>query len=166
MKNASSAGSIHEPVMLEESMLVLKPHDGGIYVDGTLGGGSHTRALLERSAPSGQVLSFDVDPVAIERAQALLAPFAPRWTGIEANTRHLAQELQAKGIKNVDGILLDLGVSSDEIENPALGLSFRLEGPLDMRLGPRANDDGLTAAAIVNQWNASDLIKVLRFFWR
>lgn len=156
--------SIHIAVMLEETMLGLDPHDGGIYVDGTLGGATHTRELLKRSAPTGKVWSFDVDPQALSRARESLAEFGDRWQGIESNFRFIDQALQERGVPSVDGILLDLGFSSDEIQDPKKGLSFLLEGPLDMRLGPKANDDGLTAADIVNTWRVAELTEMIRNF--
>ncbi len=157
----SLTASVHVPVLLEESMLLLKPHDGGVYVDGTLGGGSHTRTLLERSRPTGRVTSFDVDVSALVRARATFAEFGDRWRGVEQNFRYMDQELPPA---SVDGILLDLGFSSDELENPDLGLSFQSDGPLDMRLGNRANDDGLTAEYIVNTWSEQELVQMLDVF--
>ena len=158
--------SVHVPVMLEESMLGLEIHPGGIYVDGTLGGASHTEELLKRSAPDGKIYSFDVNPKAIAAAQERLAAYGDRWRGIDANFRHLDTALEAHGVKpgTVDGILLDLGFSSDEIADPTKGLSFNLEGPLDMRLGPKANEDGLTASDIVNTWSQRELETLFRNF--
>ena len=156
--------SVHIAVMLEETMLGLEPHDGGTYVDGTLGGATHTRELLKRSAPSGRVISFDVDPQALSRAKDTLAEYGDRWQGIDANFRTMAESLREIGVNSVDGILLDLGFSSDEISDPKKGLSFQLEGPLDMRLGPKANEDGLTAADIVNTWRVAELTEMIRNF--
>ncbi len=172
--------TVHVPVMLEETMLALevpaRPAGGrpnGVYVDGTLGGGSHSGELLRRSSPDlpdrqagGRVYSFDVSPKAIAAAAIKLAEYGKRWTGIEANFRHLDRELIALGVEagTVDGILLDLGFSSDEIQDPAIGLSFQTDGPLDMRLGPKANEDGLTASDIVNTWSEKDLATMIRNF--
>ncbi len=155
--------SIHVAVMTDEIVNALHPRSGGIYVDATLGGGTHTAALLEFSAPDGQVFSFDVDPFAITRAEKRWAS-TKRWTGIEANFRYLGDELNARGIRRVDGIVMDLGLSSDELEDPTRGISFRIDGTLDMRLGPSANDDGLTADTIVNRWNESELTNLLRTY--
>lgn len=156
--------TIHVPVMLEETMLGLEVRPGGIWVDGTLGGGSHTRALLERSAPDGIVYSFDVDLDALERAKESLQSFGDRFQAVEANFRNLDDRLAERGIMSVDGILLDLGVSSDEIADSSKGLSFMKEGPLDMRLGPKANEDGLTAADIVNTWKPNEIEQLIREF--
>lgn len=156
--------TIHVPVMLEETMLGLEVRAGGIWVDGTLGGGSHTRALLERSAPDGIVYSFDVDPNALARAKETLKEFGDRFQAVEANFRNLDDRLAERGVMSVDGILLDLGVSSDEIADSSKGLSFMTEGPLDMRLGPKANEDGLTAADIVNTWKPNEIEQLIREF--
>lgn len=158
------SASIHTAVMLEESMLALEVRSPGIYVDGTLGGGTHTRALLDRSAPAGHVISFDVDKQALQRAKKNLASYGDRWQGIEENFRYLARALKKQEIHNVDGILLDLGLSSDELADPEKGISFQIDGPLDMRLGERANDDGLTAADIVNTWPRRELRQMIGVF--
>lgn len=158
--------TVHVPVMLEDSMLALEVRPNGIYVDGTLGGGSHSGELLRRSSPDGRVYSFDVSPKAIAAAATTLAEYGKRWTGIDANFRHLDRELLAIGVQegSVDGILLDLGFSSDEIQDPAIGLSFQSDGPLDMRLGPKANEDGLTASDIVNTWSEKEIATMIRNF--
>lgn len=158
--------TVHVPVMLEDSMLALEVRPNGVYVDGTLGGGSHSGELLRRSSPDGRVYSFDVSPKALAAAATTLAEYGKRWTGIDANFRHLDRELLAIGVQegSVDGILLDLGFSSDEIQDPAIGLSFQSDGPLDMRLGPKANEDGLTASDIVNTWSEKEIATMIRNF--
>lgn len=150
--------------MLEESMLALEVRPNGVYVDGTLGGATHTQALLERSAPHGRVISFDVDPAALARARKRLAAYSDRWQGIEENFRYLARGLRGVDVDQVDGVLLDLGLSSDELEDPTKGISFQIDGPLDMRLGARANDDGLTAEDIVNTWPRGELRQMIGVF--
>lgn len=145
-------------------MLVLDPQPNGRYLDGTLGGATHTEELLKRSAPKGQVCSFDVDPVALERAQERLRSYESRWMPIEANFRDMARVMRERQEAPFDGVLLDLGLSSDELVDPKKGLSFLQEGPLDMRLGPRANEDGLTAADIVNGWPEGELRTMLQVF--
>lgn len=156
--------TIHTAVMVEETMLVLDVKPGGRYLDGTLGGGTHTRNLLERSAPGGIVLSLDVNRQALASASESLAAYGDRWKGVEANFRHLARVAEEEEAVPLDGILLDLGFSSDELEDPKTGLSFQIDGPLDMRLGPKSNDDGLTAAEIVNSWSQEDLEKMIATF--
>ncbi len=156
--------SIHTAVMLEESVLGLEVQPGGFYIDGTLGGATHTRVLLDQSSPNGRVISFDVDPLALRRAGQLLKSYGKRWQGIEDNFRHLATALRVRGVDHVDGVLLDLGLSSDELEDPIKGFSFQVDGPLDMRLGERANDDGLTAEIILNTWSKGELRQMLFVF--
>jgi 16S rRNA (cytosine1402-N4)-methyltransferase len=154
----------HHAVMTEEVISALQPQNGGRYLDGTLGGGTHAEELLRRSAPEGRVISLDVDLKALERARERLAPYGNRWTGIEANFRHLDTVATEQGLAPLDGVLLDLGFSSDELADPVKGLSFLVDGPLDMRLGPKANEDGLTAADIVNSWTEDEIERVLRMF--
>lgn len=154
----------HIPVLLNEAMDALQPRSGGVYLDGTLGGGGHTELLLRRNAPDGRVLSLDVDPKALARATERLRPFGTRWKGVESNFRHLDRVAAETGWIPLDGILLDLGFSSDELADPVKGLSFLQDGPLDMRFGPQANEDGLTAADIVNSWTEADIAKVLENF--
>ncbi|MFZ2804271.1 MAG: 16S rRNA (cytosine(1402)-N(4))-methyltransferase RsmH [Patescibacteria group bacterium] len=158
------ADSIHIAVMTREAMDALRPTSGGKYLDATLGGGTHSNELLERSAPKGKVLSLDVDPVALDRAAMRFKPFGKRWKGVEGNFRHLDEIVQREKFAPLDGILIDLGLSSDELDDPSKGLSFRTDGPLDMRLGPKANEDGLTASDIVNSWNETELTKLIQEF--
>lgn len=156
--------AIHKSVMRDQTIDALRPHDGGLYIDGTLGGGGHTHALLDASAPNGRVLSFDLDPSALKRAATAFAPYGTRWIGVEENIRHIREAADARGFVPCDGVLFDLGVSSDQLADPSKGLSFKEDGPLDMRLGPRANDDGLTASEIVNHWSRDDIERMLRVF--
>ncbi len=156
--------TIHRSVLLREAVDALEPCSGGVYVDGTLGGGGHTAALLEASAPKGTVISLDVDPKALSAARERFASYGDRWQGLEANFRHLSKVLNDRGIVTVDGLLLDLGYSSDQLEDASKGISFLADGPLDMRLGERSNEDGLTAAEIVGTWSQGDLEKLLRNF--
>ncbi len=147
--------------MTQEVMDALQPHSGGIYIDATLGGGTHTIELLERSGPDGRVLSLDVDPAALARARERLVNYDGRWTGVESNFRDIAQAAQANGFVDADGVLLDLGLSSDELLDPGKGLSFQVAGPLDMRLGPKSNA-GLTAAEMINGWDKYELEQIFR----
>lgn len=153
-------------------MLALKVHTGGRYIDGTLGGATHTKALLDRSAPEGRVISLDVDLTALTRAQETLASYGSRWQGIDQNFRFLDRAAIAAGFTECDGVLLDLGFSSDELLDPEKGLSFMQDGVLDMRLGPGSNEDGLTAADIVNSWTKDEIGTLIKeygeekFSWR
>jgi 16S rRNA (cytosine1402-N4)-methyltransferase len=154
--------SIHIAVMVREAILALRPHAGGLYVDGTLGGATHTEELLKASSPDGRVLSLDVDPIALERARNTLRSYGARWIGAEGNFRRMDELAMREGFVPCDGILLDLGLSSDELADPSRGLSFQVDGPLDMRLGSASNDDGLTAAEIVNTWKRHELEELIR----
>ncbi len=157
--------TVHTAVLVEETMLALDVRSGGRYLDGTLGGGMHTSELLKRSSPNGRVIACDVDRTALARCREQIAPsFVDRLTLVEQNFRHLDRVASEAEMVPLDGILLDLGCSSDALDDPAKGLSFRHDGPLDMRFGPRANDDGLTAAEIVNSWSAQDVETILRRF--
>ncbi|MFA4955037.1 MAG: 16S rRNA (cytosine(1402)-N(4))-methyltransferase RsmH [Patescibacteria group bacterium] len=150
--------SIHTAVMTQEVMHALKPQSGGNYLDATLGGGTHSRELLELSAPHGRILSLDVDPMALERAKTAFAGYGQRWIGQRGNFRDMAEIAEHAGFLPLDGILLDLGFSSDELSDPQKGLSFATPGPLDMRLDPT---NELTAAEIVNGWKESELARII-----
>jgi len=156
--------SLHTSVMAEQALRLLQPHPDGLYIDATLGGGGHTKALLDASAPHGRVLSLDLDPAALKRARERFASYGARWIGVEANFRNLEEVANAHGFAPCDGVLFDLGISSDQLEDTRKGLSFQEDGPLDMRLGPRANEDGLTASEIVNSWSRDEIEKLLRVF--
>lgn len=131
----------HKPVMIDEVLAALQPRDGGQYVDGTFGAGGYTAAILE--AADCRVWAIDRDPDAVANAAALVAG---RLTVIEGRFGDMADILARQGIDTVDGIALDLGVSSMQIDDAARGFSFRSDGPLDMRQGK----DGLSAADLVN----------------
>jgi len=138
-------------VLLSEAVAALQPQPGGRckYLDGTFGGGGHTRALLEASAPDGIVLALDADPAAIDRAFALRRDpgFAERLIPVHANFADLAIVARERGVVPLDGILLDLGLSSFQLDQPERGFAFRHEGPLDMRFDP---DQGAPASDLVN----------------
>ncbi len=128
--------SQHVSVMLEEVLKYLQPKPGGVYIDGTVGGGGHTSALLEQSAPDGRVLGIDTDHQALERVRSRLAPFVDsgRLVLAHGNFSDLTLLAQQYGFHAVQGILLDLGFSSDQMGDPERGFSFSVDGPLDMRL--------------------------------
>lgn len=138
----------HVPVLPAEVLAGLAPRPGGRYIDGTLGGGGHAAALLEASAPDGRLLGIDADPAALAAAGTRLAPFGERVTLAHGNFRDLAGLARAAGFAPIDGLLLDLGVSSHQLDTPERGFSFQADAPLDMRLDPTA---GTTAAELVNQ---------------
>ncbi len=164
MNLSKSQATKHKSVLLEEAMELLNVKPGGKYLDGTLGGGGHTREMLDRSAPDGKVISLDVNRKALENVRESLADYGDRFIAAEENFRWLDRAAEAHEMTPLDGIFLDLGYSSDELDDPRLGLSFKQDGPLDMRFGPKSNDDGLTAAEIVNSWSQDDLEKLIRNF--
>ncbi len=128
--------AIHVPVLLEEVLAALNPISGGIYVDGTLGLGGHTRAILERSAPDGRVFGFEWDKDAVFE-DADLGRYGDRFTLIRRSYADLVPELRERGVVAVDGLLADLGVSSLQIDRPERGFSFQADGALDMRMDCR-----------------------------
>jgi len=138
---------VHTPVLLEAVLAGLDPRVGGRYIDGTAGRGGHAAAILSRSDPSGELLALDADPVAVSMVRRRLAPFEDRATVAQANFRDLLGVARDRGWDGVDGILLDLGLSSPQLATPARGFSFAIEGPLDMRFDPAGPT---TAADLVN----------------
>jgi 16S rRNA (cytosine1402-N4)-methyltransferase len=151
----ASRTAVHIPVMLDEVLSVLLPRDGALYVDGTFGAGGYTGALLHAAAC--RVYAIDRDPQAIERGRDLAGRFAGRLELIEGRFGDMERLLTARGIAGVDGIVLDLGLSSPQIDEPARGFSFRADGPLDMRMG----SDGASAADLVNRLSEGELADVI-----
>ncbi|PLX79372.1 MAG: 16S rRNA (cytosine(1402)-N(4))-methyltransferase, partial [Desulfuromonas sp.] len=154
-------GFRHTSVMPQEVLELLQPRPGGIYLDGTLGGAGHARLILEASSPDGRLVGLDRDPEALAAASSVLTPFGDRATLEQANFSKMAQVLARLGIDGVDGILLDLGVSSRQLDTPQRGFSFRDDGPLDMRMGP---DAGMSAADVVNSFKQDELRRIFREF--
>jgi 16S rRNA (cytosine1402-N4)-methyltransferase len=146
----------HRPVLEKEVVELLEPKPGSFIVDGTCGGGGHTEALLESGA---NVLALDQDPDAVQHLSEHLASFGRRVTVRQANFRHAAKVLDELGIRTIGGALLDLGVSSRQLENAERGFSLVRNGPLDMRMDPRTE---LTAATIVNDYSAEQLTRLFR----
>jgi 16S rRNA (cytosine1402-N4)-methyltransferase len=151
----------HIPVLLQETMELLRPEPGGVYVDGNLGLGGHSGEILRRSGPDGRVVGFDCDGVALAVARQHLAPFGERFIACHRNFTGMAEALAELGITAVDGILLDLGVSSLQLDTPARGFSFRHGGPLDMRMDPRQKE---TAADLLNRASEEELADIFYHF--
>jgi 16S rRNA (cytosine1402-N4)-methyltransferase len=128
--------SEHEPVLLSETIDLLKPRSDGLYLDGTLGGGGHAEAILIASSPAGRVIGLDRDPRAIERARSRLDRFGDRVELYERNFAEIDQTPELASVR-LDGALLDLGLSSAQIDEKARGFSYQQDAPLDMRMGPR-----------------------------
>ncbi|MCS7001358.1 MAG: 16S rRNA (cytosine(1402)-N(4))-methyltransferase RsmH [Dehalococcoidia bacterium] len=147
----------HVSVLLTETVRAVQPKAGGRYLDGTLGDGGHTAALL-LAAPGCQVIGLDVDPKAIARAAARLAPFGAAVTLVRANFADLYAVARDHGFLPLDGVILDLGVSSPQLADPERGLSFTRDDPLDMRLDP---DLPTTAADLVNSMDAESLARLI-----
>ncbi len=130
---ATTAAGQHITVLLGEAVDAVALRPDGVFVDGTFGRGGHSRALLARLSPAGRLIAFDKDPEAIAVGEAL-AEEDPRFTIVHESFADMAGELAARGVAQVDGVLLDLGVSSPQIDNGARGFSFRFDAPLDMRM--------------------------------
>jgi 16S rRNA (cytosine1402-N4)-methyltransferase len=151
-------GHVHEPVLVRECVELLRARPGSRIVDATLGTGGHAEALLERVAPSGRVIGIDRDPRAIEIACSRLARFGPAFRALHGNHDELPQLLDSVGVGPVDGILIDLGVSSLQLDDPSRGFSFRHDGLLDMRMDPTR---GPTAADLLAHAPAEELGRIL-----
>ncbi|RHW22901.1 16S rRNA (cytosine(1402)-N(4))-methyltransferase RsmH [Pseudomonas jilinensis] len=149
----------HISVLLDEALEGLAVRPDGLYVDGTFGRGGHSRAILARLSREGRLIGFDKDPEAI-RAGTELAAEDGRFVVVKRSFAELAEELRARALDGqVNGILLDLGVSSPQLDDPARGFSFLNDGPLDMRMDP---DSGQSAADWVNSASESDIATVLK----
>lgn len=154
----------HIPVLLSECIEALHLYEGQTYVDATLGGAGHSLEVAKRIGRSGHLIGIDQDGVARrtarERLEALPDDIRPTIDVVEGNFGDLDSLLVAAQIPSIDAILFDLGVSSVQIDTPARGFSFKETGPLDMRMDPSKNT--LTAAEIINTYNAADLARVIR----
>jgi 16S rRNA (cytosine1402-N4)-methyltransferase len=151
----------HRSVLVAEVLHWLAPRPGGIYLDGTLGGGGHARLILDASAPDGQLIGLDRDPAALRKAGSVLAPFGKRTLLRHANFSEASEVLAELGITGVDGILLDLGVSSHQLDSQDRGFSFRGDAPLDMRMDPTC---GPSVADVLEWADADELTRIFREF--
>lgn len=158
MATARTETDRHRPVMLAEVLQALQPCDGGVYVDGTFGAGGYTRAIL--AAADCRVYAIDRDPAAIRDGRELEQAHAGRLTLIEGRFSEMAEHLAGQGVEAVDGVVLDLGVSSMQLDEPERGFSFQGDGPLDMRMG----DTGKTAADLVNELPLADLHRIIAVY--
>ena len=145
----------HQPVLFDEVVSLLKPGVGKVIADGTLGGGGHAEGLLEAGAT---VIGIDRDPRAVDAAHRRLARFSERFRAVEGNFAELEDILRRELLFPVDGLVLDLGVSSAQLEDPSRGFSFQSEGPLDMRMGPA----GPTAAELIESTDERSLEALIR----
>ncbi len=148
----------HISVLFEEVVDALRVRPGGTYVDGTLGAAGHAERVLELSTPDGRLLGLDADPEALELARTRLAPFGDRAVLHHSNYRHMLQVCKDLGFLGADGVLLDLGLSSMQLDLWDRGFSFRRDDPLDMRFDPTR---GATAAELIEQLPEQDLARVI-----
>ena len=156
---AGRASLRHIPVLYQEVLLWLTPRAGAAYIDATVGMGGHAEGILERSSPDGRLLALDVDPLALRHARHRLAGYGDRVVFVRGRHADLAETARRQGFDGAAGILLDLGVSSLQLDDPGRGFSFQEDGPLDMRMG---SDGGVTADEIINRWAERDLARIIR----
>jgi 16S rRNA (cytosine1402-N4)-methyltransferase len=159
MKAGSS--QTHTPVLLKEVVEYLDCSPGKCFVDGTIGGGGHARAILEKTAPDGRVIGIDWDEEALLRVRSRLREYGERLTLVHDNFARIPAVLAALQVGTVDGILLDLGLSSFHLDTPRRGFSFTRPGPLDMRMDSRREE---TAAHLVNTLSEEELAQLIRRF--
>ena len=157
MDGEASRGA-HVSVLLDEVLDWLAPRSGGTYVDATLGNGGHAAALLAASGPDGRLVGLDADPRALDVAGARLAEYGERGILVNANFRDLAAVAAERGVANVDGIMMDLGLSSRQLEASGRGFSFREDEPLDMRFDPSR---GQSAADLLNELDEREIADIV-----
>ena len=157
----SDYNEIHKSVLVNEVLDLLDVVPGGVYIDGTLGSGGHSEVLLKALGSEGRLLGIDQDEQALERAERRLMKWQDQCTFAHGNFSDIAEIAQKNGFNEVDGILMDIGVSSDQLEEAERGFSFMKEGPLDMRMDKSC---GETAADLVNNLPEYELRKILRTF--
>jgi len=160
-RGAAQAVSVHEPVLLRETIEALAPRSGGAYIDANLGGGGHAAAVLAASAPNGTLLGIDADASAIARSTARLSGFGARLKTFHGSSARIAEAAAAAGFHGVDGILFDLGLSSDQLVDRDRGFGIRTGGRLDLRFNPT---EGESAAALLAHLTVPGLTKLLREF--
>ena len=153
------SGFHHIPILRDTVVSLLAPQRGGTFVDGTLGGGGHAEAVLERLPEGGRLYGIDRDGAAIEAASLRLARFGEAFTAIRGNFFDMKRLLAGQGVMEADGILLDLGVSSHQLDTPERGFSYHEDAPLDMRMDPSAP---LSAYDVVNGYPAEALARIIR----
>ncbi len=160
MSNSGEASSTHQPVLYHEIILALQPISPGHYIDATVGAGGHAWGILKACEPEGMLLGLDLDPQALELAHQRLDAFGERAVLMQASYTTLQDQLRRLGWESVQGILIDLGVSSMQLDTPARGFSFQSEGPLDMRFNP---NQPISASELVNRLSEAELAELI---WR
>lgn len=152
----------HKPVMLEECMQGLALKDGGTWFDGTVGGGGHSYEILKRTAPNGKLIATDLDDEAIQAATKRLSEFAGRFEIFKSNYKDFENVFAQAGVDEIDGALLDFGISSHQIDDEERGFSYRMaDAPLDMRMNTSAY---LTAEIILNTYSEDELTRILKTY--
>ncbi len=152
---------LHRPVLIRETLEFLSPRPGGIYVDGTLGLGGHSRKILEKTAPDGRVIAFEWDERAIALSEVNLKEFAGRLTIIRRNFAEISKGLSDIGVSEVDGVLIDIGLSSLQLDQGERGFSFQHDEPLDMRMDKRRK---VTAALLLATSTEQELSDIFYYF--
>lgn len=148
-------------MLLEACLDFLQPRPGAVFLDATIGGGGHSKEILERVRPGGLLIGLDRDPLALARARENLAPYKENLVLVHANFAGLREVLAELKIEGIDGCLFDLGLSSLQLANPARGFSYQKEGPLDMRYNPQ---EGLRAWDLVNHLPEAELTRILKTY--
>ena len=151
----------HTPVLLEEVIRFLAPHPGGCFIDATLGGGGHSRAILERITPGGRLLAIDQDEAVLAIQEEKFAPSSSRVVFVHSNFKEVAKLAARYGFLECDGVLADVGISSMMVDDASRGFSFMREGPLDMRMD---RNNPLTAAELLNSYSEKDIADILYKF--
>jgi len=155
------AGFRHIPVLPAEALRFLAPHPGGVYLDGTVGGGGHAVLILDLTGPEGVLIGLDRDAEALETARRKLSPFGERVRLFQSNFSRLDDIVAKLGFTGIDGFLFDLGVSSHQLDSGARGFSFQQDAPLDMRMDTSGGD---TATDLVNGLPEEELARIIREF--
>ncbi len=148
----------HRPVLLEECIAALNIHPEGIYVDGTFGRGGHSFQIAKKLGKGGRLLCIDRDSQALEEGARVMEPFRDQVSFLHGNFEQLDLLLDEAKVRQVDGMLFDLGVSSPQLDDPGRGFSYQKDAPLDMRMN---RDDALTASIIINEWSEEELRRIL-----
>ena len=161
MSEQHNAAKIHCSVLLDECVEFLNPQNGKVYMDGTLGLGGHTEAILQACGPDGRVIAFDRDGAAIEKSQERLAHYGDRLSIVRRNFSEINQGLLEVGIDKVDGILIDIGLSSLQLDIGGRGFSFQQDEPLDMRMDIRQD---VTAASILADCTEEELADIFYYY--
>ena len=144
--------------MVQEMLQAIKPHSGGVYLDGTLGAGGYSEAILLESGPCGKVIGIDLDTQAVLGAASRLSKFRERFKALHGGFQHIAEIFEKQGVAALDGAVLDLGISSEQLDSPERGFSFRFDGPLDMRFD---TSSGETALAYLGHISVDRLEEIL-----